>query len=58
MTEPTFADVRGDLPEHQGEVMTTHMSHPIPAVMEARGATPAPAEDRGYDDHLKYSGGL
>ncbi len=57
MTEPTFADIRGNLPEHQDEVMAAHEGQPSIEVQDATHGAGLPAVDRGHDDHAKYGPG-
>ena len=55
MTMPTWDDFPG--PRHEDEVMAAHQGAPSVAVQDVTHGAPAPAEDRGMDDHAKYAGG-
>jgi hypothetical protein len=50
VSEATFSDVRGNLPEHQAEVMAAHRG-------TAGTGVPAPPPDRGEPDDQKYNCG-
>jgi hypothetical protein len=55
MTTPSWAELCGDLPSHQDEVMAA--SHPgAPSISEQDRTHGAgmPAEDRGVPDEEKY----
>jgi len=53
----SWEDLAAGLPVHQDEVMAAHQGAPSVAVQDVTHGAPAPAEDRGMDDHAKYAGG-
>lgn len=46
--DPSWADLRGSLPDHDTEVMVSHQG-------TAGTGTPAPEPDHGQADDTKYS---
>jgi hypothetical protein len=53
----SWEDLAAGLPTHQDELETAHQGAPSLAVQDATHGAPAPAEDRGMDDHAKYAAG-
>jgi hypothetical protein len=56
-TDQAWRDLAGSLPTHQDELGVGHLGAPSIAVQDVTHGAPAPAEDRGMDDHAKYAGG-
>jgi hypothetical protein len=53
-TDQEWAELRGQLPDHATEVMSSHGCVPSIAQQSASHGAPLPAEDRGTDDNAKY----
>ncbi len=52
----TFDDLRGSLPDHDGEIMTARQGAPSIEVQGATHGAGRPAQDNGPDPRTKYGG--
>ena len=55
VTTPSFDDLRGDLPDHNTEVMASHPGQPTVAQQDRTHGVGLPPPDLGNDDSQKYS---
>jgi hypothetical protein len=53
---PGWADLRGSLPDHHTEIVTSHQGRPTEQVQGQRHGAGKPAPDHGAGEEQKYGG--